>query len=101
MAYATLNDIFARYGEYQGRIIRVSGTFEAYYSEDTGRYYYSCIIYDAAACCTLVIEFLLAGDATYPDDYPPSGSQITVSGIFDTYEENGYLFSQLTDATLE
>ena len=35
-----------------------------------------------AACCTVGWNSKLAGEHTYPDDYP-KGAEITVTGIFD------------------
>ncbi|MBC5999125.1 hypothetical protein H8876_03815 [Clostridiales Family XIII bacterium BX16] len=63
--------------------------------------YYACIIQDALACCTQGLEFVLAGEHTYPDDYPKEGEEITVTGIFDTYEEDGFKYCQLINASME
>lgn len=63
--------------------------------------YFSCIIVDATACCSQEIEFVLSGEHAYPDDYPEEGSEIVVQGIFNTYEENGYMYCQLKDAVME
>lgn len=35
-----------------------------------------------------------------PDDYPELGSDITVTGIFETYEEDGYTYCRLKNAKL-
>ena len=46
-------------------------------------------------------EFVLAGEHTYPDDYPKEGEEITVTGIFDIYEEDGFKYCQLINASME
>ena len=37
----------------------------------------------------------------YPDDYPKEGEEITVTGIFDIYEEDGFKYCQLINASME
>ena len=51
--------------------------------------------------CTQGLEFVLAGEHTYPDDYPKEGEEITVTGIFDIYEEDGFKYCQLINASME
>ena len=63
--------------------------------------YFACIIADATACCSQGLEFFLAGEYTYPDDYPELGTEITVSGTFETYDEDGYMYCHLVDAVFE
>ena len=43
---------------------------------------------------------MLDGSHCYPDDYPPPGTEITVSGTFDTYVEQDVTYAQLIDAKL-
>ena len=38
---------------------------------------------------------------SYPDDYPPLETEMTVTGAFGTYEENGFTYLQLNDADVE
>ncbi len=52
-------------------------------------------------CCAQGIEFVLAGEYTYPDDYPEEGSYIKVAGVFDTYEDEEYIYCTLRNAVLE
>ena len=40
-------------------------------------------------------------DYSYPEDYPAPGTEVTVTGVFDTYMEGEYMrFCQLIDATM-
>ena len=40
------------------------------------------------------------GERRYPDDYPAVYGELTVTGVFDTYEESGYTYLQLIDAVM-
>ena len=50
--------------------------------------------------CSQGLEFVLAGEHSYPADYPELGTEITVVGTFQTYEENGYVDYHLVDAEM-
>jgi hypothetical protein len=86
--------------KYIGKIVTMEGLYSDYLDEATGNHYYACIIMDATACCAQGIEFILTDDYKYPDDYPKEGDNITVKGIFDTYEEEGGMYCTLKEATL-
>ena len=49
------------------------------------------------------LEFVPAdsADRVFPDDYPKPGSEITVTGVFDTYSEDGRLYCTLRNAVLK
>ena len=73
--------------EYLGNHVKVSGPFSVYEDPNSGKRYFAVIITDATACCAQGIEFQLADDPTYPDDYPAIGTIITVTGTFRIYIE--------------
>ena len=98
MVYSEVYNMVNEPQKYVGKTVRMKGTFQVY--EGAERNYYACIISDATACCQSGIEFVLAGDHEYPNDYPAIGSTITVSGVFDTYKEGDTLYCQLSDAVL-
>lgn len=52
------------------------------------------------ACCAQGMEFILKGDYQYPEDYPELGEEITVTGVFDTYQEGEFEYCTLRDATM-
>ena len=101
MVYSEVYNMITAPDDYIGKKIKMSGNFSVYHDESTNKYYYACLIADATACCSQGIEFVLDGDYSYPDDYPDINSIITVTGIFDTYEENGYTYCQLINAQLD
>lgn len=101
MVYAEVFNILYSPSDYIGKTVKMSGAFSYYEDPKTKNQYFACIIADATACCAQGLEFVLADDHTYPDDYPEVYSDITVTGIFEIYEENGFQYCRLRDAVLE
>ncbi len=101
MVYSEVYNMVTSPDNYLGKQIKMRGSFGVYQDQTTGKLYYACLIADATSCCSQGIEFVLEGDYTYPDDYPEINSVITVTGTFDTYEENGYRYCQLINAKME
>ena len=100
MVYAEIFNMMMMPQEYMGRTIKVSGVFTVYYDESKDKYHFACFVSDAAACCQQGIEFILDGDHSYPSDYPQEGSEITITGVFGTYEEGGETYWALTKAAM-
>ena len=100
VVYAQVYDMVMEPELYEGLVVRMRGSLSYFQDPDTKQEYFAAIIADATACCSQGIEFVWAGEHTYPDDYPPLGTEITVTGIFGTYEENGLTYLQLTDAEM-
>ena len=106
MVYSEVYNMMYSPDDYIGKTVKMKGQFDVYQAVDEngaflpGQIYFACVIADATACCAQGLEFVLTGDYTYPDDYPELGTEITVVGTFQTYEENGYLYCQLVDAKL-
>jgi len=101
MIYAQVLDILSNPDNYLGKHITMSGIFAIYQSPTTGDMYYSCLIPDATMCCLNGIEFVRAGNYSYPEDYPDPGDSVRVVGTFDTYEEDGYIYCRLRDAVMD
>ena len=99
MVYSQVYDMMEEPERYIGQTVKMSGTFSVYEDESSGNIYFSCMVQDATACCAQGIEFVLS-DATYPDDYPKEGDEISVVGVFDTYEEDEYTYCTLRNAKL-
>ncbi len=89
--------------EYMGKTVKMNGEFSVFEGVG-GQLYFTCIVKDATACCAQGLEFELDGDYVFPDDYPEPGSEITVLGTFDKYEEehdgNRYYYLILRHAKL-
>lgn len=99
MVYSEVYNMMVMPENYVGKTVKIDGAFAVY--EGDNRNYYACVIADATACCSQGIEFVWNGEHSYPEDYPELGSEIIVQGIFDTYEEDGYLYCQLIDAEVD
>ena len=107
MVYSEVYNMLYFYPEdYYGKTVKMTGQFNVYQWVDESGVVadmpvaYACIISDAAACCAEGMEFVLEGDYTYPDDYPELGTEITVIGEFQSYEENGMTWYHLVNARL-
>ena len=100
VVYSQVYDMMMQPETYLGQRIRMKGAFSYYQDPDTKQEYFAVVIADATACCAQGIEFVWEGEHTYPQDYPPLETEITVTGTFGTYEENGYSYLQLTDAEI-
>lgn len=100
MVYSEVYNMMYEPDRYVGKRIKMDGQFAVYEDPNTGAVYTACIIIDATACCSQGLEFVLAGEKTYPDDYPELGSEITVTGVFQLYDENGATYCHLVDAEM-
>jgi hypothetical protein len=100
MVYSEVYNMQTEPERYKGKTVKMSGAFSVYHDETTDQYHYACIIQDATACCSQGIEFELTDAYSYPEDYPPEGGDISVVGIFDTYEEGDYTYCTLRNAKL-
>ena len=100
MVYSEVYNMMVSPDNYTGKTVKMNGAFAYYEDPETKKQYFACIIADATACCSQGLEFILTGEHTYPNDYPELNSEITVTGIFETYEENGFKYCRLTDAAI-
>ena len=108
MIYSEVYNMVYTPQDYVGKTVKMRGNFSLYCQQldENGQpdfdypIYYACVIPDATACCSQGLEFVLAGDYSYPDDYPELGAEITVTGTFEIYEEDGAQYCHLTDAEM-
>lgn len=96
MVYSAVFDMVNSPDGYMGQKVRIHGYHTCYEDPMMGTTYHSCLIPDATACCAQGIEFLL----TDPYGYPEEGQEMTVTGEFDTYTENGIVYCFLRDAAV-
>ena len=100
MVYSEVYNMMYTPDDYIGKTVKMKGQFAYYEDPETKAQYFACIIADATACCSQGLEFILTGKHSYPNDYPELGSEITVTGIFEVYTENGFQYCRLKDASL-
>lgn len=92
MVYSEMYIINSAPEEYKGKKIRVRGEFYVYYDEVTKKNYFSVTIQDKTSCCLQGLEFIVNGDYSYPEDYPPEMTEIEICGIYDSYIEDGITY---------
>lgn len=98
MVYSQVYNMMIAPEDYVGKMVKMQGMMASYYDEAADRRYFACIIQDATACCAQGIEFELAGELKYPDDYPSDGEAICVEGVFETYKEGELTYVTLRKA---
>ena len=86
MVYSTVYQMMTAPDQYLGKTFRISGAYYDSYYEDTNTTYHFIVIKDATACCSQGIEFLWEDDT---EEYPDTGTELTVTGVFETYIEDG------------
>ncbi|MBR4539944.1 MAG: hypothetical protein IKO52_14040 [Clostridia bacterium] len=100
VVYAQIYQLAIHPEDYLGKIIRLSGWYDVVVDDETGVVYTVCFIPDATACCAQGIEFVWGGEHSFPDNYPESGTEIMVTGRFETYFEGEWEYMHLVDAEL-
>ena len=105
MVYSEVNSMISFPDNYIGKTVKMQGQFTIYQATDEngtfipGKMFFACMIADATACCAQGLEFALAGEPVYPDEYPELGAEITVVGTFEWYEEDGCRYYRLGNAS--
>ena len=100
MIYSTVSNMMLYPDVYEGKMVKLEGNFSVYHDEKADKYLFAAIVPDATACCQQGIEFVLDGDYKFPEDYPEEGQSITIKGKFTTYNEYGFNYAQLQNATM-
>lgn len=106
MIYSEVYNMVTTPSDYIGKTVKMSGQFALYNATDANgeiipeQTYYACVIADATACCQQGLEFVPQGNPAYPDDFPEIGSEITVTGTFETYYEGENMYCHLVNAKM-
>lgn len=96
MVYAEVYNMLASPDDYVGKVVKLSGTYYSINSDETGKTYFYVLIKDATACCEQGMEFIWDnGTHVYPDEYPEEQSEVTITGVFNYYTEDGLTFCYL------
>lgn len=102
MIYSQIFNMLIMPEEYEEKIIKVRGAFEVYPDENNQVDFFTLTVMDATACCKEGIDFIWAGNHTYPDDYPEQGQEITITGTYKSFEnEDGVTRNYLLVSALE
>ena len=98
IVYAQILNLLYEPEAYLGKTIRMAGWYNYFNDEANGVVYHACIVPDATACCAQGIEFVWYGEHPWPDAYPEIGTNLTVTGRLETYDDNGTQYLHLVDA---
>ena len=99
MIYSEVQNMMTAPDDYIGKKVKMAGQLNV--AEVGDNRYFACLIKDATACCASGVEFVWAGEHSYPGDYPEENAPITVTGTFTTYKEGEATYCQLKDADLQ
>lgn len=96
MIFAEIFNLVLMPDEFIGRTFRMKGNFAVYVNEASGNKYFSIIIPDATQCCQQGIDIICLGDMKYPEEFPKIGSEIMVTGQFNSITtDEGLSFNYL------
>ena len=102
MIYSQIFNMLIMPEEYVDKTIKVTGAFEIYPNENGEIDFFTLTVMDATACCKEGIDFIWAGNHTYPDDYPEQGQEITITGTYKSFEtDDGVTRNYLLVSSLE
>ena len=101
VAYSEVYNMLSKPDDYLGKIVKVKGNFSMFHDTNADKYYFATIIADQTACCQIGLEFVLAGNYSYPNDYPEIGKEIEITGEFQTYMEGNMRYANLVNAKME
>lgn len=96
MVYSEVFNMLMDPDRYVGRVVKMNGIAACFTNPQTSQLYYACIVADATGCCAQGLEYVLTDGEVYPE----LDTNITVTGTFALYEENGYKCFHLVDATI-
>ncbi|MGP1496082.1 MAG: hypothetical protein ACTTJG_04690 [Treponema sp.] len=83
MVYAQVFNMLIMPEEYEGRLIKVGGTFVRFVPNGETEPVNSVIVSDALACCQQGLEFKFADDYSLEaEDLPSEGTEIEIIGRF-------------------
>ncbi|WP_312428413.1 hypothetical protein [Lacrimispora sp.] len=98
MVFSEVYNMMISPEEYMGKTIKAEGIFQVY-QDSKNNNFYALVIADATACCQQGLELIWDGDPSYPDDYPDENTEIEITGVYQSYVEEGntYYYVQVND----
>ena len=102
MVYSEVYNMMDDPDSYVDKIVKVSGPFVPFESNDPNYCYPAIVVKDATACCANGLEFLLYGvprcSMQGGNGYPLYNEEATIVGRFATYLEGSCIYVHLVDA---
>lgn len=101
MVFSTVSQMWYNPQAFDGNVVKMRGLYNPHYYEKLDKVYHNLLIMDALGCCPQGVEFVWGdGSHVYPDEYPEVNTELEVIGVFETYEEEGYTYFRLKDASM-
>lgn len=103
MLFAVVCDIKNNPESYLGRRIKMTGQFaiiqgvDAQGQPDPDKIFYNCVIPPAQNS----LEFDVAGELYFPEDFPDLEAPITVEGVYEKYEDNGTTYYRVGQSSID
>lgn len=97
MVYSEVYQMMTEPQNYVGKRVRMRGQFAVSQADPEVAdvdYYFAVLIADATACCQQGMEFVWEGHDS-PEDFPQEGTDLTVTGVFETYMEGDTMYCRL------
>ena len=101
MIYSTIFDMLIMPEDYVEKNIKVKGWFQTYTDPYSGEIYYAVVVPDATACCQQGLEFVWPGEHSYPADFPNTGDDITITGLYKVTETDGISYNYLEATSVD
>jgi len=101
VVYSQIYNMLADSAAYQDKVVRVRGWFDYYKNAVSGEIYLFCVIPDAAACCSQGLEFVWPDAPEHVADFPEPGTNLIVTGRFESYYEDDFFNVRLADCAVE
>ena len=80
---------------YENKIFKIKGNFQTFDNPEGGLPYFSVIMNDATLCCQEGIDFVWEGEHNWPQDYPETGTEISIIGKYIVTEDDGFTYNYL------
>lgn len=92
MSYTEATNMNKKPTSYVGKVIKMKGVYD---TSENGMYHF-CLVKDNTNCCFEPIEIIMK-DGVYPE----KGSEFTIVGTFNSYDEGGQDYYGILDAEIE
>ena len=104
MIYSTVFQFLIDWETSEGKIVKIKGDYTPFFRKEKQKLYHNVIVRDATACCKEGLEFVWGDGNHFDSEFPPSGTEVIVTGVFELYYEDDKMEVQsirLKDASME
>lgn len=103
MVFAAVHDMKQNPERYLGRSVKMKGQFAIIQGvddkgqPDPDKIFYNCVIPMAISS----LEFNVADELYYPEDFPDLEAPVTVEGVFEKYEDGGKTYYRVGKSKID